>query len=217
MKSFRLALITLAAFIAGSAAAFAVPASTLVTMDLRSGPGLNFPISAQMYAQKTVDAQCQSDGWCHITGGGIAGWTTIDTLAIRDVTRPRPQPQPQPQPPRPQPQPQPWPWPPQPQPQPWPQPQPQPPRPRPPVYQPAEACFYSERNFGGSSFCLEVGESLNSFRTWDNRIRSVEISGRATVDLCSDRNFYGNCVTIRSNTARLPSQLDRRASSVEVY
>ena len=83
--------------------------------------------------------------------------------------------------------------------------------------QDAGACFYSERNFGGSSFCLDQGEQLNSFRTWDNRIRSVEVFGGASVDLCTDRNLYGYCATLRSDTARLPGQLDRQASSVELY
>ena len=119
-----------------------------------------------------------------------------------------PAPQPQPQPvPLPQPVPV------QPSPVfPWPQPQPQP-----PIYQDSGACFFSERNFRGASFCVQPGDSYNRLRNWDNSIRSVQVFGRITVDLCTDANFYGNCVSLRSNTSRLPSALDRRASSLEVY
>jgi hypothetical protein len=116
--------------------------------------------------------------------------------------------------PLPQPQPNPgWPWP----NNPWPQPQPPRPQPQPPVIDDAGACFYSERNFRGSSFCLDEGESFTRLRNWDNAIRSVEVFGGARVDLCSDSNYRGDCVTLRRDTSRLPGQLDRKASSVDVY
>lgn len=100
----------------------------------------------------------------------------------------------------------------------YPWPQPQPPRPpQPPVYQDAGACFYSERNFRGASFCVDAGDSYTRLRNWDKAIRSVQVFGRVSVDLCTDYNFYGNCVTLRRDTGRLPAQLDRRASSLEVY
>ena len=100
----------------------------------------------------------------------------------------------------------------------YPWPQPQPPRPpQPPIYQNAGACFFSERNFRGASFCVDAGDSYSRLRNWDKAIRSVQVFGRASVDLCTDYNFYGNCVTVRRDTGRLPAQLDRRASSLEVY
>lgn len=202
MSSFRFRLLTVAAgLIAGTIAAFAAPAMTTANIDLRAGPGAEYAVTGLMYAQKAVEVGECSNGWCMISGGGQSGWAPSGALAI-GATSSQPQPQPQPQPQWPQPQPQ------------WPQPQPQP---QPPIYEEAGACFYSERNFGGSSFCLEEGEALNSFRTWDNRIRSVEIFGGARVDLCSDRNMFGDCATLRSDTSRLPRPLDRRASSVEVY
>jgi hypothetical protein len=157
---------------------------------------------------------------------------------------PQPQPQPpQPQPPQPQP-PQPWPPAPQPQPwppapQPWPQPQPQPPAPQPwpqpqppqpwppapqpdpgpldPAYGEALACFYSGRNYTGQSICLEEGDTYNRLNNWNDRIRSVQLFGGVRVDLCTDANFYGACATLRTSTERLPAELDRRVTSLEIY
>ena len=93
-------------------------------------------------------------------------------------------------------------------------------RPAPPpfVEEDAAACFYSSPNFRGDSFCVDEGESLNRLgRDWDRRIRSVEIFGDAQVDLCSDRNLYGSCVTLRANASRLPGNIDGRAASLEAY
>lgn len=102
--------------------------------------------------------------------------------------------------------PHPWPWPPQP-------PQPQPP----PVFEEAGACFYSERNFRGTSFCVEEGDGYSRLRNWDNRIRSVEVFGGARVDLCTDANYRGSCVTLRRDASRLPAEIDRKTSSIDVY
>ncbi|MCR6673927.1 peptidase inhibitor family I36 protein [Devosia ginsengisoli] len=164
-------------------------------------------------AGQNIEGQCQRDGWCRITGGGLSGWVQRNDVVLQSVSPPQPQPQPQPPRPQPQPQPQPnpgWPW-----PQPW--PQPQPPRPQPPVFDEAGACFYSELNFRGSSFCVDEGDSYSRLNNWDNRIRSVEVFGGARVDLCSDERYRGYCVTLRSNASRLPTELDRRASSLDVY
>lgn len=94
-----------------------------------------------------------------------------------------------------------------------------PPRPvtPPPVYRDSGACFYSERNFRGDSFCLDRGDSYDRLPRNLGRIRSVEVFGRARVELCSDSGFYGTCATLRSDASRMPPALDRRVSSVEVY
>jgi hypothetical protein len=97
-----------------------------------------------------------------------------------------------------------------------PQQPPRPPRPQP--SQRAQACFYSATNFRGDSFCVNRGESYAYLPDdWDNEIRSVEIFGRARVDLCRDEDMEGACATLRSSQSRLPNQIDRRVSSLEVY
>ena len=240
MKSLRLGILAAVSLLASTIGAFADPATVTAHVNVRSGPGVSYAPVGKIMRNTVVEiVRCQGD-WCQITSYGLSGWVSSQYLVDAPLpSDPRPQPDrpgpgPQwPQPDRPGPGPQ-WPQPDRPGPGPqWPQPdrpgprpqwpQPQPPRPPAPTPVPipdeerAEACFYAERNFGGASFCLEQGEELARFRTWDDRIRSVEIFGGAEVDLCSDRNLYGACVTLRKDTPRLPPEIDRRASSVEVY
>lgn len=129
---------------------------------------------------------------------------------------PPPPPQPQyPQPPRPQ-----YPGPNHPGPHyPGPNPQvPRPPQPPLPDDDDAQACFYSGTNFTGRSFCVDQGDTLNYLRPdWNDRIRSVELTGGATVDICSERNQVGLCQTLTRSKSRLSPQIDRNISSVDVY
>lgn len=221
MKSLRLGIVAALSLLAGTVGAFAEPATVTAHVNVRSGPGVSYAAVGKVMRDTIVDiSRCQGD-WCQITSYGLNGWISSQYLVDAPLSSdPRPPAQPQPQP-QPLPQPQ-WPQPDRPGPRPqW--PNGQPPRPPVPAPQPvpeqdqAEACFYAERNFGGASFCLEQGEELARFRTWDDRIRSVEIFGGAKVDLCSDRNLFGACATLRRDTPRLPPEMDRRASSVEVY
>lgn len=102
----------------------------------------------------------------------------------------------------------------------YPEPQrpPRPQRPQPPVYEDAQACFYSNTNFRGDSFCVDQGDNFDDLpRSWDDRIRSVEVFGGARVDLCTDEGLSGACASVRTSQSRLPRQLDRDASSLEVY
>ena len=85
------------------------------------------------------------------------------------------------------------------------------------MYEDAGACFFSERDFRGSSFCLDEGETLDRLRTWNDSIRSVQVFGGANVDICSDQNLYGTCATLRRDAGRLPFELDRDVSSIDVY
>lgn len=206
--------------LAGVTAANAAPAFANVGTDVRLGPTFDSPVTGFMPQNATLDANCNPQGWCEVVGTGrtatFAGWVEASTITLADAgmapgnQRP-PAPQPNPgggnnggpgfsfdfnfgtpvPPPRPQPL---------------------------PVYEEAEACFYTERNFRGASFCLAEGDEFPRLpRDWDDRIRSVEVFGGATVDLCSDTNFYGSCVTVDGNVSRLPSGIDRRVSSIEVY
>jgi hypothetical protein len=219
MKSIVLALTTVATLLAGMGSAFAAPAYVVANADVYNGPGSQYGSTGQIITRgMNIDAYCDGSGWCEMKAynGRLTGWVQQSAVGFNAQPQPQPQPVPNPQPwPQPQPQPQPWP---QPQPQPW--PQPQPPRPQPvppPVYEEAGACFYSERNFRGSSFCVDQGEEYTRLRAWNDRIRSVEVFGGARVDMCTDPNLFGSCVTLRSDTSRLPSGIDRRASSFEVY
>ena len=239
MKSFRLAIFTAMAALASVSAALAAPATVTTNVNVRSGPSQQTAVVDVLQAGTRVDAQCDSSGWCQVNYGRVSGWVSAAYVSLGGVSM-------NPKPPQPQPVPVPVPgnpgggwFPGNPGPGPgngggwnpgngnggwnpgWPQPprpQPQPPRPQPPVYEDAGACFFSERNMRGRSFCLDQGETMDSLpRGWNDAIRSVQVFGGARVDLCSDQFQYGACVTLRSDTPRLRGQIDSQASSVDVY
>lgn len=224
MKPVTTAAILVATLLGGVATAMAAPAVTTGSANVRQGASTTAPVLTSLPGGATIDANCYDQGWCTINGtgiySGVSGWVSASLIAFTDGSiaprPPAPGPGPQPQPPRPggnsgggnngpgfsfdfN----------------WGTPQPQRPQ---QGYQQAGACFFSERNFRGSSFCVSVGDSYSRMpRGWNDVVRSVQVYGRARVDLCSDNGFYGNCVTVRSDQSRLPSGIDRRVSSVDVY
>ena len=204
----RLFVATLASVLAATVgSAFADVGKTTGPTPIYQDKSVNSASLGTMPEGTSVEGVCYRDAWCQISGGGLSGWAQNFTVILNRVSPQQPQPVPLPQPvPNPG-----WPWPPRPQ------PQPQPPRPTPPIFQDAGACFFSERSFRGQSFCVDEGDSYSRLRNWDNVIRSVQVFGGARVDLCSDSNFRGDCVTVRQDASRLPTQLDRRASSIDVY
>lgn len=223
MKSAKFAAALAMTLLGGIATALAAPAVTTGNANVRQGASTTAPVLTSLPAGATLDANCYDLGWCQVNGtgiyNGISGWISASLVAFTDGSA-------MPQPPRPGPQP-------------GPGPQPQPPRPggnnsgpgfsfdfnfgtppqtRPQPSRQSGACFFTERNFRGSSFCVERGEEYTRMpRGWNDVIRSVQVFGRARVELCSDNGFYGNCVTVRSDQSRLPSGIDRRVSSIDVY
>lgn len=218
----RLLVATLAVLFAGAAPAFADIGQTTTAARIYVSKNVDADVVGVLSRGTQIEGQCYRDGWCQVSGGGLRGWIESADVNMRAVDRPQPQPQPFPTPQAPgeQPRPQPgsdWPWTfptPQPQPQPLPTPQP---TPRPPVPASAQACFFSEANFRGSSFCLDRGNSYTRLQTWDNAIRSVQIIGGARVRLCSDQGFVGECANLRTDTSPMPGWLDGTISSVRVY
>ncbi len=53
------------------------------------------------------------------------------------------------------------------------------------------ACFYKDRNFGGSFFCLRRGEQRESLGNYGDDISSIRVFGRARAMIYDDRNFSG--------------------------
>ena len=210
------------AFVAFAVPAFATPGTMRVSANMFAQPDTSTIPVATLGAGQPVDVAGCNSSWCQVSAGGASGWVSKNAITFQGILQPRnlgDGPAPQPQPPRP-PRPgnndpgfsfdfnfgngNPGPFPPQ--------------RPRPPRPQQSQACFYSSTNFRGDSFCVGRGESYDYLPgDWDDRIRSVEVFGRARVDLCRDEDLEGACVTLRDSQSRLPRQLDRRASSLEVY
>jgi hypothetical protein len=82
----------------------------------------------------------------------------------------------------------------------------------------AEVCFFTSSNFRGRSFCVEPGDAADRLPSNVNdAISSIEVTGDAEVEVCTDRNLRGTCSTIRRDTSRLNSRLNDRISSFEVY
>jgi len=215
------------ALLSFAAPAFATPGVTSQSADVYAQAGGNGSIGS-IGGGTSINVEGCSGDWCKITDGNISGWIAKGAISFKGIIPPprigndvgsqSPQPSggnnnnsgsgfdfnfdfgnnnPGP----------------------FPQPDdnydPRPPRPQ---HQQAQACFYSGTNFRGDSFCVMSGDSFEYLpEEWDNEIRSVEVTGRARVDLCRDENYEGACATIRSSQSRLPSQIDRRVSSLEVY
>ncbi|WP_127753695.1 MULTISPECIES: SH3 domain-containing protein [unclassified Devosia] len=215
MKSVRLGLITtFAAVLAGTIAAAAAPASVSTNVNVRSGPSTQHPVVGSLFANNTVDVGQCSAGWCQISAGHVAGWVSSDFVVIGRQAQAQVAPRgngfgepgfdlefnfggPG---------------------RPFPPPPPAPPAP--PVYDDEEAgaCFYTRPDFRGEQFCVTEGETYDYLPgLWDDSFRSVEIYGGARVDVCRDEELSGACATLRRDTARLPRELDRRISSLDVY
>lgn len=193
--------------------AFAAPGIVQRGAPVYSGPG-NGVVVGQIERGTPVDVGACQANYCQVNSGSVSGWveqylvtgTSPAPQAVQSGQQPDNIPgfnfdfnfgngngngNPGPFPPRP---------------------------PRPPVERQSGACFYASTNFRGPSFCVDRGDGYDYLPgNWDNAIRSVEVFGRARVDLCRDEDLDGACVTLRSSQSRLPSQLDRRASSLDVY
>jgi hypothetical protein len=80
-----------------------------------------------------------------------------------------------------------------------------------------EACFYEDIDYGGRSFCLSPGESMNNlarFGNWNDRISSID-NERLSVTVCEHADFRGSCRTYTSS-ARSVGGLNDRISSIRV-
>jgi hypothetical protein len=230
MPTFRLAIAAFAAVMSLAALAtpaFATPGVTNQSAQVLSEPNSGAMLLGTIGASQSLNIVGCNGAWCKVSGGGLSGWIGRDFITFKgiipaptigvDSGAQAPQPgnnnggnnngpsfnfdfgfgndNPGPFPPQ------------------------QPPRPpRPQPSQRAQACFYSATNFRGDSFCVDRGQSYAYLPDdWDDTIRSVEIFGRARVDLCRDEDMEGACATLRSSQSRLPNQIDRRVSSLEVY
>lgn len=228
MNSFRVALtsaVAAAVLFSSVTAALAAPGQMTTNVNVRSGPDSSYAAIGTLRGGDLADISQCGNGWCYVQADRISGWVsssfiaqpgqsqdpsfnfglTIDGNGKPSVNVGVNQPQPvQPSPPRQFAQPQ--------------FPRPTQPQPLPDDDETAQACFYSGANFSGRSFCVDEGETLNALSAnWNDRIRSIEVLGGATVDICSERNQVGLCQTLTRSKARLSRQIDRQISSIEIY
>lgn len=80
-----------------------------------------------------------------------------------------------------------------------------------------QVCFYKSSNYGGSSLCVEPGDSDDSLSgSWDDNISSIEVMGGAEVMVCTEEDLEGICANISSSKKTLPGALNNEISSYEV-
>ena len=78
---------TLAAAAAGlvlmTTAALASPAQSIVSLNVRYGPGHDFPVVDVLYPGEAVNVEtCRSNGWCFIDHRGPGGWVSSRYLSM---------------------------------------------------------------------------------------------------------------------------------------
>ncbi|MGD9740905.1 MAG: SH3 domain-containing protein [Bauldia sp.] len=89
-------------------------------------------------------------------------------------------------------------------------------QPLPPPTQQARACFYADFNYTGPSFCLNRGQDLSALDpNWNDRISSIRVEGGASVIVCEDFGFGGQCLQYNQNVAQL-SNFNDRISAIQV-
>jgi DUF3011 family protein/peptidase inhibitor family I36 len=65
------------------------------------------------------------------------------------------------------------------------------------------ACFYRDRNFGGSYFCLRRGEAREALGGMGDDISSIRVFGGAKVTIFNDRDFRGGKAGTRGDVPDL--------------
>lgn len=84
---------------------------------------------------------------------------------------------------------------------------------------PGQVCFYSGIHFSGARFCAETGYVARDLKLspWNDRIRSIRITGQQSVLVCRERNYGSYCETVIGDRPVLPKLLRRAISSLHVY
>lgn len=85
-----------------------------------------------------------------------------------------------------------------------------------------KVCFFSQRNFAGKSFCVPVGaqEADLKLSGWNDRIRSIKISGAVHVTVYRDTNYAGDSLSLDHTVANLsdiPGNWDKQISGFIAY
>ena len=67
------------------------------------------------------------------------------------------------------------------------------------------ACFFADRNFGGSYFCMRRGEVRDYLGPYSDQISSIRVFGGARAYIFEDRGFGGASLSLRSDAPSLGS------------
>lgn len=78
------------------------------------------------------------------------------------------------------------------------------------------ACFYTDENYRGDSFCLETGERVRNVENrFNDKISSIRVYGRVSVTIFEDENFSGSSRLYNRDASNLGNFNDR-LTSVEI-
>ncbi|HKS60777.1 MAG TPA: SH3 domain-containing protein [Xanthobacteraceae bacterium] len=79
-----------AALLLSTGAALAVPATAQTDLNVRSGPGTQYPVVGSIQGGETVDARGCTGGWCRVSFSGGTGWASRSYLAMGGAVAPGP-------------------------------------------------------------------------------------------------------------------------------
>src|SRR6185503_16513555 len=71
-----------AALLLSTGAALAVPATAQTDLNVRSGPGTNYPVVGSLQGGETVDVGSCTGSWCRVSFGGGSGFASRSYLAM---------------------------------------------------------------------------------------------------------------------------------------
>jgi uncharacterized protein YraI len=80
MRDIRSLPIALAALVVAAGAAVAAPGLATTDVNVRQGPGMNFPVVTTIRGGSNVDVQSCNAGWCAVRFGPFAGWVKATYL-----------------------------------------------------------------------------------------------------------------------------------------
>jgi hypothetical protein len=86
----------------------------------------------------------------------------------------------------------------------------------------SKVCFFSQRDFKGKNFCVPVGaqEADLALSGWNDRIRSIKISGPVHVTVYRDGNYAGDSLSLERTVpdlSKIPGNWDKQISGFIVY
>jgi len=79
-----------AALLLSTGAALAVPATAQTDLNVRSGPGTQYPVVGSIQGGETVDAGACTGGWCRVSFSGGSGLASRSYLAMGGAVAPGP-------------------------------------------------------------------------------------------------------------------------------
>lgn len=87
MTFMRTILLGVSALALSAATAAATPATVEGDLNVRAGPGTNYPVVGSFAAGEVVDVRGCTGNWCRVAGGGDRGYASRSFLSLGGVAR----------------------------------------------------------------------------------------------------------------------------------